>query len=337
MWAVTISGAGDGTAGSATLDWTQQPDPTPGPGEVLISVAASAVNRADLLQAIGKYPPPPGASEILGMECSGTIAAVGDGVTGWSVGDQCCALLAGGGYAELVCCPVQQLLPIPAGVDLISAAGLPEAACTVWSNLVMTGRLAAGETLLVHGGGSGIGTMAIQVGVALGASVAVTASRDSTLAACAEIGAELTINYTADDFAAVITAVTGGADVILDVVGGKYLQRNVAALADGGRLVIIGTQGGATAELDIGALLRKRGSVTATALRSRPVTGEGSKAAVVQQVSDHLWPLIAAGRIRPVIEAVLPMPEAGQAHHRLADGGHLGKIILQVPTVRERQ
>lgn len=270
------------------------------------------------------------------MECSGTIAALGEGVAGWSAGDECCALLAGGGYAELVTCPVEQLLPIPTGVDLVSAAALPEVACTVWSNLVMTARLTAGETLLVHGGGSGIGTMAIQVGVALGATVAVTASRDDTLARCAELGAEFVINYSVDDFDPVLRAATGGADVILDVVGGKYLQRNVSALTDGGRLVVIGTQGGATAELDLGALLRKRGSVTATALRSRPVTGRGSKAEVVKQVSEHLWPLIAAGRVRPIIEAVQSMPAVADAHRRMAAGGHFGKIVLQVPAPTRR-
>lgn len=270
------------------------------------------------------------------MECSGTIAALGEGVAGWSAGDECCALLAGGGYAELVTCPVEQLLPIPTGVDLVSAAALPEVACTVWSNLVMTARLTAGETLLVHGGGSGIGTMAIQVGVALGATVAVTASRDDTLARCAELGAEFAINYSVDDFDPVLRAATGGADVILDVVGGKYLQRNVSALTDGGRLVVIGTQGGATAELDLGALLRKRGSVTATALRSRPVTGRGSKAEVVKQVSEHLWPLIAAGKVRPIIEAVQSMPAVADAHRRMAAGGHFGKIVLQVPAPTRR-
>lgn len=327
MHAVTI----DGSGGTRSLRWSEVPDPVPAAGEVLIAVAAGAVNRADLLQASGNYPPPPGASDILGLECSGSIAAVGDGVTGWSVGDECCALLAGGGYAELVTCPVEQLLPIPTGVDLVTAGALPEVSCTVWSNLVMTAHLEAGETLLVHGGGSGIGTMAIQVGAALGATVVATASRDETLAECAALGAEFVINYPVDDFVAVTRAATGGADVILDVVGAKYLQRNVDALADGGRLVVIGMQGGAKAELDLNALLRKRGSVIATALRSRPVTGKGSKQQVVQQVAEHLWPLIAAGKVRPVVEDVLPMDAADEAHRRLADGGHFGKIVLQVP------
>lgn len=331
MWAVTIISDGAAGADACALGWSEVQDPAPEPDEVLISVAASAVNRADLSQVAGHYPPPPGASDILGMECSGTVTALGDGVTGWSVGDECCALLAGGGYAELVCCPVEQLLPIPTGVDLVSAAALPEAACTVWSNLVMTAGLQRGELLLVHGGGSGIGTMAIQVAVALGAAVAVTASRDAILARCAALGAEHTINYTVDDFDTVIRAATGGADVILDMVGAKYLQRNVSALKDGGRLVIIGRQGGSRAELDISALMSKRASVIGTTLRSRPVNGKGSKAAVVQQVSEHLWPLIAAGTVRPMIEVVLPMTQAADAHRRLLEGGHFGKIVLRVP------
>lgn len=343
MWAVTTTGSESTTSEHAAsestasanmvpLGWGQVPDPAPGPGEVLIRVVASAVNRADLLQAAGHYPVPPGSSEILGLECSGTIQALGDGVTGWSVGDECCALLAGGGYAELVACPAEQLLPVPAGVDLLTAAALPEVCCTVWSNLVMTARLTTGETLLVHGGGSGIGTMAIQVGRALGATVAVTAARDDTLVRCAELGATLTINHTVDDFAQVIRAATGGADVILDVVGAKYLQRNVSALADGGRLVVIGMLGGTTAELDLNALMRTRGSVISTALRSRPVTGTGSKDAVVQQVREHLWPLIAAGAVRPVVQDVIPMDDVAAAHQLMATGGHIGKILLEVPT-----
>lgn len=329
MWAVTF----DDQTAPHEWGWTQVPDPEPGPGEVLIAVAASAVNRADLLQAAGSYAPPPGASQILGLECAGSIVAVSAQVAGWSVGDQCCALLSGGGYAELVACPAEQLLPIPTGVDLISAAALPEVACTVWSNLMMTARLAAGERLLVHGGGSGIGTMAIQVATALGAKVAVTAARDQTLARCADLGADLLINHSTEDFAERLEAV-GGADVILDVVGAKYLQRNISALADGGRLVIIGMPGGSVAELDINALLRKRGSVMATALRSRPTTGIGSKQAVVREVRDQLWPLIQAGRVRPIIDAVLPMTQAREAHQRLASGGHFGKIVLQTPPPR---
>lgn len=330
MWAVTIEQQG----APATLGWAQHPDPEPGPGEVLIRVAASAVNRADLLQAAGQYPVPPGASPILGMECSGVIAAVGSEVAGWRVGDEVCALLAGGGYAELVAVPAVQLLPVPAGVDLLDAAGLPEVTCTVWSNLVMTAGLRSGQTVLIHGGASGIGTMAIQVAHQLGATVIVTASRPEALDACRALGADHGINYTEQDFVAEVKALTDsrGVDVILDVVGAKYLQRNIDALADGGRLVIIGLQGGTKAELDINALLRKRAGVLATALRSRPSTGPGSKAEIVEQVREHLWPMIHDGRVRPVIDAVLDLPQAGQAHQRLARGGHVGKIVLRVPT-----
>jgi putative PIG3 family NAD(P)H quinone oxidoreductase len=325
MWAVTMPGDGE-------LVWAQVSDPVAGPGEVVVAVAAAGVNRADLLQAQGHYPPPPGASDILGMECSGTVMELGDGVTDWSIGDQVCALLAGGGYAEQVAVPAAQLLPVPPGVDLVHAAGLPEAACTVWSNLVMVAGLRSGQVLLVHGGASGIGTMAIQVGVALGATVAVTASRADGLAACARLGATIGINYVDDDFVERIRAATdgNGADVILDIVGGKYLDRNVQALAEHGRLVIIGMQGGRRAELDIATLMGKRAAISGTTLRSRAVDGPGSKAAIVGAVRDHLWPLIAANRVRPVIDTVLDIRQAGEAHRRLDAGGHLGKIVLAV-------
>lgn len=329
MWAVTVDEPGS----PATLGWHEVPDPEPGPGEVVIDVAAAGVNRADLLQASGHYPPPPGASSTLGLECSGTISAVGDGVTEWPTGEPVCALLAGGGYAEKVVVPAAQVMPVPAGVDLVDAAGLPEVACTVWSNLVLTAGLRSGQTVLIHGGSSGIGTMAIQVAKALGATVAVTASRPEALDACRELGADITINYRDQDFVEALQQATDGrgADVILDVVGAKYLARNVAALADGGRLVVIGMQGGTTAELDINALLRKRAGVIGTALRSRPVTGPGSKGEVVTAVVEHLWPLIAAGRVRPVIDRVIDMSDAGQGHRRLAEGGHLGKVLLRAP------
>jgi len=329
MWAVTIEKPGS----PATLGWSEVPDPVVGPGEVLIEVAASAVNRADLLQAAGKYPAPPGASQILGMECSGTVAGIGPGVIGWRVGDEVCALLAGGGYAERVVVPAAQVLPIPGGVDLVSAAGLPEVACTVWSNLAMTAGLRARQVVLIHGGSSGIGTMAIQVARAEGASVAVTASRPEALRACLDLGAKLAIDYTQQDFVEALMAATDGrgADIILDVVGAKYLRRNVDALADGGRLVIIGMQGGTTAELDINALMRKRGGIISTALRSRPVTGPGSKGEIVAEVRERLWPMIAAGDVRPVIDTVLDMREAAEAHRRLARGGHVGKIVLRTP------
>ena len=325
MWAVTLDE-------DRRLGWSQVDDPLPGAGEVLVEVAATALNRADLMQVQGVYPPPPGASPILGMECSGTVAAVGDEVDSWSVGDEVCALLAGGGYAELVAVPAEQVLPLPPGVDLVHGAALPEATCTVWSNLVMVARLQAGEVLLVHGGSSGIGTMAIQLGVALGARVAVTASRDEALRACLALGAAVGINYATGDFVEELRAATDGrgADVVLDVVGGKYLQRNIDALAERGRLVIIGMQGGRKAELDIAALMGKRASVHGTTLRSRAVRGPGSKAEVVQQVRDHVWPLIAAGTVQPVVESVLDIRDAQEAHERLAAGGHLGKIVLAV-------
>jgi putative PIG3 family NAD(P)H quinone oxidoreductase len=318
----------------AELAWTEVPDPVPAAGEVLIEVAASAVNRADVLQAAGHYPPPPGASPILGLECSGTIAELGAGVTGWAVGDRVCALLAGGGYAERVAVPAGQVLPVPDGVDPVDAGGLPEVACTVWSNLVMTAGLQAGQTVLIHGGGSGIGTMAIQVAKRLGARVAVTASRTATLDRCRELGADITIDYHAEDFVTALPAANGGhgADVILDAIGAKYLSRNISALADGGRLVIIGMQGGTRAELDINALMRRRAGVIGTTLRSRPTTGPGSKAEIVAQVRADLWPLVDAGEVRPVIDSVMDLPDAARAHRRVIEGGHVGKVVLRVPT-----
>jgi len=322
----------------AELAWRDVPDPVVTAGAVLVEVAAAAVNRADLLQAAGHYPPPPGASDILGMECSGVIAQVGPGVSGWRVGDRVCALLAGGGYAQRVAVPAGQVLPVPDGVDLIEAAGLPEVACTVWSNLVMTAGLDVGQTVLIHGGGSGIGTMAIQVARLRGARVAVTASRDAVLEVCRSLGADVTINYAEQDFVEALLAATDcrGADVILDLIGAKYLARNISALADGGRLVIIGLQGGTRAELDINALMRKRAGVIGTALRSRPVSGPGSKAEIIDQVRAQLWPSLAAGAIRPVIDSVVPLPEALAAHIRMAGGGHVGKIVLRAPTTGHR-
>lgn len=317
-------------AGEAgVLSVSEVPDPVAGPGEVLLEVHAVGVNRADLMQAAGQYPPPPGASDVLGLECSGTIAALGEGVTGWAVGDEVVALLSGGGYAEKVAVPVGQVLPVPSGLSLTDAAALPEVSCTVWSNLVLTAGLSAGQLLLVHGGGSGIGTMAIQVGKALGARVAVTAGRDATLAECLELGADVGINHREDDFVARV-AELGGADVILDVVGAKYLQRNVSALADGGRVVVIGLQGGVRAELDLSAMLAKRAGVIATALRSRPATGPGSKAEIVAAVRRDLWPLVDAGTVRPIVDTVLPLDRADEAHERLREGGHLGKVLLSL-------
>ena len=319
--------------GPDVLTWGEAPDPVAGPGEVLIDVAAAGVNRADLLQRQGHYDPPQGASQTLGLECSGTVASVGDGVFDWRPGDRVCALLSGGGYAERVAAPAGQLLPVPDGIDLVDAAGLPEVACTVWSNLVMTAGLHAGQTVLLHGGSSGIGTMGIQVATALGARVAVTASSAAKLDACRDLGAEVLINYAEQDFVEQIKAATDGrgADVVLDLVGAKYLQRNVSALADGGRLVIIGMQGGRKAELDIAALMSRRAGVIGTQLRSRPATGPGSKAEVVAAVREELWPLISSGRVRPVIGARLGMDSAAQAHRQMQDGALIGKIVMQVP------
>lgn len=309
--------------------WSVVADPEPGPGEVLLDVAATAVNRADVLQREGRYPPPPGASPYLGLECSGTIRAVGADVRGWQVGEPVCALLAGGGYAEQVAVPVEQLLRIPAGVGLVTAAALPEVACTVWSNLVMTAGLTQGQTVLVHGGSSGIGTMAIQVGKALGARVAVTAGSQAKLDACRDLGADITIDYREQDFVAALREQTGGAgaDVILDLVGGPYLARNVAALARNGRLVIIGLQGGTRAELDLGALLAKRAGVIGTTLRARPLH---EKSEIVAQVRDQLWPMLEDGRVRPVVHAVLPVTRSAEAHRLLESSAHVGKVVLQV-------
>ncbi len=310
--------------------WDEVPDPEPGEGEVLVEVAASAVNRADLLQRQGLYDPPPGASPCPGLECSGRIAALGPGTSGWSVGDEVCALLSGGGYAEKVVVPAGQLLPVPEGVALDKAAALPEVTCTVWSNVFMIAHLRPGETLLVHGGSSGIGTMAIQLAKAVGAKVAVTAGSRAKLDFCAELGADVLVDYREQDFVEEVGAATdgAGADVILDNMGAKYLDRNIRALAVNGRLAIIGMQGGMKGELNIGALLGKRGTVTATSLRARPA---GEKASIVAAVREHVWPLVAAGRVRPVVDRELPMSEAATAHRVLEESSHIGKVLLTLP------
>ncbi|TDB78496.1 NAD(P)H-quinone oxidoreductase [Micromonospora sp. KC723] len=322
MRAMTIPEPG----GPEALVWAEVSDPEPGPGEVVMAVRASAVNRADLLQRQGHYPPPPGAPAYPGLECSGVVAALGPGVTGWEVGQEACALLAGGGYAERVAVPAGQLLPLPAGVDLVDAAALPEVACTVWSNVVRLARLGKGETLLVHGGGSGIGTFAIQLGSALGATVVVTA-RAAKHERLREMGATHAVDYREQDFVEEVRRVTDGrgADVILDIMGASYLGRNVAALADGGRLVVIGLQGGRKAELDLAALLAKRASVAATALRSRPAD---DKAEIVRGVREQVWPLVEAGTIRPIVDRRLPMADAPEAHRLMESSDHLGKILL---------
>jgi putative PIG3 family NAD(P)H quinone oxidoreductase len=326
MHAITIPEPG----GPEVLVWDEVPDPVPGEGEVLVEVAASAVNRADILQRQGFYDPPPGASRHPGLECSGRIAALGPGVAGWAVGDEVCALLSGGGYAEKVAVPAGQLLPLPAGVDLKQAAALPEVTCTVWSNVFMVAHLRPGETLLVHGGSSGIGTMAIQLARAAGARVAVTAGTEEKLERCAELGAEILVNYREQDFVEEIRRATdgAGADVILDNMGAKYLDRNVRALAVNGRLAIIGMQGGTRGELNIGALLSKRAAISATSLRARPL---GEKAAIVAAVREHVWPLLADGHVRPVVDREVPMSDAAAAHRLVEESGHIGKVLLVTP------
>ncbi len=307
MRAVTASGAG----GPEVLSVTEVPDPEPGPGEIVIEVAASAINRADLLQRQGLYSPPPGASDIIGMECSGTVAALGHGVDGWQVGDEVCALLTGGGYATRVAVPAGQVLPLPAGVDLVTAAALPEVACTVWSNVFMIAGLQPEENFLVHGGAGGIGTFAIQLVAAMGARVLTTAGSAAKLQVCAELGADVSINYREEDFVEAVHRSTDqhGADVILDNMGASYLGRNVDALAVEGRLVIIGMQGGTKGELNVGSLLGKRGAVIGTLLRPRPIE---EKAAICRSVVEHVWPLVADGQVRPIV------------HTTPADGGGRG-------------
>ena len=326
MHAVVLTEPG----GPEALTWQDVPDPVADPGEVLLDVVATAVNRPDLLQRQGLYPPPPGASDYLGLECSGTVAALGDGVSGWTVGDRACALLAGGGYAERVAVPAGQLLPVPDGIDLVSAAALPEVFCTVWSNVFMIASLQPRDVLLVHGGASGIGTAAIQLGRAVGATVAVTAGSPEKLARCAELGADILINYRTQAFEDVIREETDGrgADVILDIIGAKYLSRNVAALATSGRLVVIGLQGGRRAELDLGALLTKRAAVVGTMLRPRP---PAEKATIVAAVREHVWPLLESGDVRPVIDRILPISEVAEAHRVVDASEHVGKVVLTMP------
>ena len=314
--------------GPEVLSVGEVPDPEVGPGEVLVDVVAAGLNRADLLQRQGFYPPPPGASDIIGMECSGRVAAVGEGVVDWRVGDEVCALLAAGGYAERVVVPTGQVKPVPEGVDLVTAASLPEVACTVWSNVFMVAGLQPRETLLVHGGAGGIGSFAIQLAHRLGARVLTTAGTPDKLTACAALGADVTINYREQDFVEVVAESTdGGADVILDNMGAKYLDRNLDALATRGRLVIIGMQGGTKGELDINKQLRKRGAVIATNLRGRPM---GEKAAICASVVEHVWPLVAEGLVRPMVHGTFPLEQAAAAHELMESGEHSGKILLTV-------
>ncbi|MCU1594095.1 MAG: NADPH:quinone oxidoreductase [Frankiales bacterium] len=318
MQAVTLPSFG----GPEVLTLAEVPDAVAGPGEVLVDVAATAVNRADLLQRQGFYSPPKGASPYPGLECSGVISGLGEGVAGWSLGDQVCALLSGGGYASKVAVPVGQLLPVPAGLTLVEAAALPEVACTVWSNVFQLAALEPGERLLVHGGTSGIGTFATQLAARHGAVVTVTVGSAAKAERAIGLGASRAVLYKDEDFVK-----DGPYDVILDNMGAKYLARNVEALATGGRLVIIGMQGGVAAELNIAMLLQKRASVSATSLRARPLE---EKAAIVAAVGAAVWPTVAAGEVRPVIDRVLPLAQAAEGHRVLEESGHIGKVVLQV-------
>lgn len=321
--AVTVSEPG----GSDVLAVADLPTPTPGPGEVLVEIAAAGVNRADLLQRQGRYPPPPGAPETLGLECSGVVAEVGDGVTAWRRGDRVAALLDGGGYAQYAAVAATQVLPVPDHLDLVDAAGLPEAVCTAWSNLVMVGGLTAGDVVLVHGGSGGVGSIATQLAHALGARVAATAGGPERVARCLDLGVDIGIDHRSEDVVAVLKEATGGhgADVVLDVLGAGFLDRNLRALATGGRLVVIGLQQGRRAELDLGILLAKRASIHGTTLRARPPR---EKAAIVADVAARAWPMLDDGRLHPVIHTRLALADAARAHDLLDSGAVFGKVLL---------
>ncbi len=321
MRAVLVNTPGEVDA----LEVVDHPAPEPAEGEVLVDVRAAGVNRADLLQRRGFYEPPPGATPVLGLECSGVVSALGEGVDTFAVGEEVVCLLSGGGYAEQVAVPVGQVAPVPEGVDLVDAAGLMETCATVWSNIFMTAGLGEGETLLVHGGASGIGTTAIQVATAFGAHVAVTVGSAEKAAFCRELGADLAIDYKEQDFVEELKEAGVRPDVVLDIVGAKYLERNVKALATNGRLVVIGLQGGIKGELNLGALLAKRASVTATSLRARPAQ---EKAEIVAGVVEHVWPLVASGRVRPIVHATYPLEDVRDAHQVLEDSSHTGKVLL---------
>jgi putative PIG3 family NAD(P)H quinone oxidoreductase len=315
--------------GPEVLVPAERPQPTAGPGEVLIRVAAAGVNRPDIMQRMGKYPPPPGASDIPGLEVAGTIAALGDGVTDLAVGDRVCALLAGGGYAEYAVAPAPQVLPVPRGLTFVQASAIPETTFTVWTNVFERGRLSTGETFLVHGGSSGIGTTAIQLAHELGARVFATAGSDEKCAACERLGAEKAFNYRDVDFVAAAKEATGGAGVnlVLDMIGGSYLARNIDVLARDGRLVLIGRQGGVTSEIDIMPILLKRLTITGSTLRARSVAEKG---ALAEAVRAHVWPLFEAGRAQPIVHATFPLAEAAEAHRVMEASTHIGKLVLVV-------
>jgi putative PIG3 family NAD(P)H quinone oxidoreductase len=323
--AIVVDSPGD----PEVMHLAEVPDPTPGPGEVLVRARATAVNRADTLQRRGFYPPPPGVSEIIGMEVAGEVAALGEGVERWRPGDRVMALLAGGGYAELVAVPATQLMPIPADLSWTEAAAIPEVFLTAHDNLFTRGRLVAGESVLIHGGAGGVGTAAIQLAQRAGARVLVTAGSAHKLERCRELGADAGINHREEDFPARVRELTGGrgADLILDVMGASYLSRNLDALAPGGRLVVIGLQGGATAEIDLNQMLRRRLSVIATTLRGRPLE---QKAEIVRRFVEEALPGFDDGALRPVVDRVLPLAEAAAAHRAMEAGENVGKIVLAV-------
>jgi len=307
----------------------ERPMPSPGSGEILIKVAAAGVNRPDLMQRLGRYPPPPGASDIPGLEVAGAIDRIGSDVSGWKTGDSVCALVAGGGYAQYCVAPAPQCLPVPRGLDLISAAAIPETFFTVWTNVFDRGRLVSGESILIHGGASGIGTTAIQLARARGARVFATAGSPEKCAACERLGAERAINYTDTDFLEVVRASTGGrgVDVVLDMVGAEYFARNIDALAMEGRLVEIATLRGAKAELVIPTVMQRRLTISGSTLRARSVAEKGI---IAQAVSTHVWPLLESGAVRPVIHQTFPLTDAAGAHRVLEAGAHIGKVVLNV-------
>ena len=325
MRAVTISRPG----GPEVLVVAELPEPVPGPHEVVVDVAAAGLNRADVSQRQGAYPPPAGAPDWPGLEVSGTVVQVGAEVTGAAVGDRVVALLGGGGYADRVAVDEGLVLPVPKGVDLVLAAGLPEAVATVWSNVFLAAGLQAGETLLVHGGTSGVGTVAIQLAVARGATVYATAGTAEKVALCEELGATRGIDYRQEDFVAVVQDATGGrgVDVVLDLVGGSYVGRDVEALAVGGRVMVIASQGGREATLDVGLLMQKRARVWGTTLRARPLE---ERREIMASVREHVWPLVEEKAVRVILDSVYPLDFAATAHRRMEEGGHSGKILLAV-------
>jgi putative PIG3 family NAD(P)H quinone oxidoreductase len=323
MFAITQKDFG----GPETLVWDKVADPRPEPGEVIIDITSTAVNRADLLQREGNYPPPTGSTDILGLECAGTIVSVGAALTMDRIGERVTALLNGGGYAQKVAIPLGQVMSVPEGASVLDAGALPEVACTVWSNLTKVLQLREASTILIHGGGSGIGTFAIQVAKVLGAKVAVTAGSQEKLNTCASLGADILINYKEQDFVDVIRDTWGGTDTILDNMGGSYLSKNVEALKRNGHLAIIGMQGGTKVDFQIDQLLRKNGTITATSLRGRP---EPEKSMICREVEKIVWPWITDGTIKQVIDRVVPIQEAGDAHKILEAGEATGKIVLQV-------